>query len=312
MINKFNSLKYNDLSSAGLAAMPAIFVLLWSTGFIGAKLGLPYAEPFTFLFIRFVLTLLLLIPLALLMRIPWPTSPRLWTHIAVSGFLVHGAYLGGVFYGIYLGMPAGLAALLVGLQPLLTAAFAGPLLGEKLTRLQWVGLSLGLIGICLVLGSKLEIGESLFDGFGISALLCVTAALMGISLGTLYQKRYCTSMPLLSGAVIQYLAAGVLLGSGALLFETRQVEWSSTFILTLAWLVLILSIAAILLLMALIKKGEASRVASLFYLVPPVTALQAWWLFDERLPLLGLAGMVIAITGVVMVIRKPAHGATRR
>jgi len=312
MTNKFNSLKYNDLSSAGLAAMPAIFVLLWSTGFIGAKFGLPYAEPFTFLFIRFVLTLLLLIPLALLMRIPWPTSPRLWTHIAISGFLVHGAYLGGVFYGIYLGMPAGLAALLVGLQPLLTAAFAGPLLGEKLTRLQWVGLSLGLIGICLVLGSKLEIGESLFDGFGISALLCVTAALMGISLGTLYQKRYCTSMPLLSGAVIQYLAAGVLLGSGALLFETRQVEWSNTFVLTLAWLVLILSIAAILLLMALIKKGEVSRVASLFYLVPPVTALQAWWLFDERLPLLGLAGMVIAITGVVMVIRKPAHGATRR
>jgi len=312
MTSKFNSLKYNDLSSAGLAAMPAIFVLLWSTGFIGAKFGLPYAEPFTFLFIRFVLTLLLLIPLALLMRIPWPSSPRLWSHIAISGFLVHGAYLGGVFYGIYLGMPAGLAALLVGLQPLLTAAFAGPLLGEKLTRLQWVGLSLGLIGICLVLGSKLEIGESLFDGFGISALLCVTAALMGISLGTLYQKRYCTTMPLLSGAVIQYLAAGVLLGSGALLFETRQVEWSSTFILTLAWLVLILSIAAILLLMALIKKGEASRVASLFYLVPPVTALQAWWLFDERLPLLGLAGMVIAITGVVMVIRKPAHGTTKR
>lgn len=312
MTSKFNRLKYSDLSSAGLAAMPAIFVLLWSTGFIGAKFGLPYAEPFTFLFIRFVLTLLLLIPLALLMRIPWPTSPRLWTHIAMSGFLVHGAYLGGVFYGIYLGMPAGLAALLVGLQPLLTAAFAGPLLGEKLTRLQWVGLSLGLIGICLVLGSKLEIGESLFDGFGISALLCVTAALMGISLGTLYQKRYCTTMPLLSGAVIQYLAAGVLLGSGALLFETRQVEWSSTFILTLAWLVLILSIAAILLLMALIKKGEASRVASLFYLVPPVTALQAWWLFDERLPLLGLAGMVIAITGVVMVIRKPAHGMTKR
>ncbi|EHA17336.1 DMT family transporter [Halomonas sp. HAL1] len=312
MTSKFNSLKYNDLSSAGLAAMPAIFVLLWSTGFIGAKFGLPYAEPFTFLFIRFVLTLLLLIPLALLMRIPWPSSPRLWSHIAISGFLVHGAYLGGVFYGIYLGMPAGLAALLVGLQPLLTAAFAGPLLGEKLTRLQWVGLSLGLIGICLVLGSKLEIGESLFDGFGISALLCVTAALMGISLGTLYQKRYCTTMPLLSGAVIQYLAAGVLLGSGALLFETRQVEWSSTFILTLAWLVLILSIAAILLLMALIKKGEASRVASLFYLVPPVTALQAWWLFDERLPLLGLAGMVIAITGVVMVIRKPAHGMTKR
>lgn len=305
----FKKLRFNDLPSASLSAMPVVFVLLWSTGFIGAKFGLPYAEPFTFLFIRFALTLLLLIPLVIIMRIPWPTSPRLWAHIAISGFLVHGAYLGGVFYGIYLGMPAGLAALLVGLQPLLTAAFAGPLLGEQLKRQQWLGLALGLIGISLVLGSKLEIGESLFDGFGISALLCVTVALIGISLGTLYQKRYCTSMPLLSGAVIQYLAAGVLLGSGAWLFETRQVEWSSTFLLTLGWLVLILSIAAILLLMALIKKGEASRVASLFYLVPPVTALQAWWLFDERLPLLGLVGMLVAITGVVMVIRKPAYKA---
>lgn len=312
MTTLFNKLRPSDLPSAGLVAMPAIFVLLWSTGFIGAKFGLPYAEPFTFLFIRFVLTLLLLIPMVLLMHIPWPSSPRLWIHIAISGLLVHGAYLGGVFYGIYLGMPAGLAALLVGVQPLLTAAFAGPFLGEQLSWRQWVGLGLGLIGISLVLGSKLEIGESLFDGFGLSALFSVTAALIGISLGTLYQKRYCTSMPLLTGAVIQYLAAGALLGGGALLFETRQVEWSSSFVLTLAWLVLILSIAAILLLMALIKKGEASRVASLFYLVPPVTALQAWWLFDERLPLLGLMGMLVAITGVVIVIRNPVGKATRR
>lgn len=312
MPSLFNKLRFNDLPAAGLAAMPVLFVLLWSTGFIGAKFGLPYAEPFTFLFIRFVLTLLLLIPLVVVMRISWPSSPRLWLHISVSGFLIHGAYLGGVFYGIYLGMPAGLAALLVGLQPLLTAAFAGPLLGEQLSQRQWLGLGLGLIGISLVLGSKLDVGESLFDGFGISALICVTIALMGISLGTLYQKRYCTHMPLLSGAVIQYVAAGALLGSGAMLFETRQIEWSPTFIMTLGWLVLVLSIAAILLLMALIKKGEASRVASLFYLVPPVTALQAWWLFDEHLPFLGIVGMVIAITGVVMVIRKPASMATKR
>ncbi|BCA92764.1 DMT family transporter [Vreelandella aquamarina] len=303
MSSIFNALKEKDAASLGLAAMPGIFVLLWSTGFIGAKFGLPYAEPFTFLFIRFVLTLMLLIPLTWLMRISWPSSPRLWKHIAVSGLLVHGTYLGGVFYGIYLGMPAGLAALLVGLQPLLTATCAGPLLGERLTKQQWLGLLLGLIGISLVLGSKLELGSTLFSGFGAGALISVMAALAGISLGTLYQKRYCTSMPLLSGAVIQYIAAGVLLGFGALLFESREVEWSMTFILTLGWLVLILSIAAILLLMALIKKGEASRVASLFYLVPPVTALQAWWLFDERLPLLGLAGMVIAIIGVVMVVR---------
>ncbi|XKH59594.1 DMT family transporter [Halomonas sediminis] len=299
-------------ASLGLAAMPVVFVLLWSTGFIGAKFGLPYAEPFTFLFVRFVLTLALLLPLVLVMRISWPRDAKLWAHIGVSGLLVHGAYLGGVFYGIYLGMPAGLASLLVGLQPLLTAACAGPLLNERLTTRQWLGLGLGLLGITLVLGSKLELGESLFQGFGLGALFSVLAALAGISLGTLYQKRFCTTMPLLSGAVIQYVAAGLLLGLGALLFETRQIDWTPTFILTLGWLVLILSIAAILLLMALIKRGEASRVASLFYLVPPVTALQAWWLFDERLPLLGLGGMAVAIIGVVLVVHKGKSTSSRR
>lgn len=293
----------NPLSTLSLTAMPGVFVLLWSTGFIGAKFGLPYAEPFTFLFVRFVLTLVILLPLVSVMRVSWPSSPKLWAHISVSGLLVHGTYLGGVFYGIYLGMPAGLAALLVGLQPLLTAAFAKPLLGERLTLRQWLGLGLGLIGISLVLGSQLELEGLLFDGFGLAALFSVMAALFGISLGTLYQKRYCTSMPLLSGAVIQYIAAGTLLGTGALLFETRAIQWSLPFVLTLGWLVLILSIAAILLLMALIKQGEASRVASLFYLVPPVTALQAWWLFDEHLPPLGLVGMVVAIVGVVLTVR---------
>lgn len=286
-----------------LAAMPAVFVLLWSTGFIGAKFGLPYAEPFTFLWLRCVLTLAVLLPLVFVMRIPWPGTAPLWGHIAVSGMLVHGAYLAGVFYSIELGMPAGLTALLVGLQPLLTAACAGPLLGERLGKIQWLGLALGLLGISLVLGSKLDFSDSLFEGFGLGALISVTAALLGISLGTLYQKRFCTHMPLLSGAVIQYMAATVLFTLGAWLFETRQVDWTPTFILTLGWLVLILSIAAILLLMALIKKGEASRVASLFYLVPPVTALEAWWLFDERLPWLGLLGMVVAIGGVILVAR---------
>ncbi|WP_085917240.1 DMT family transporter [Halomonas sp. CSM-2] len=298
--------RQRDAASLGLLAMPVLFVLLWSTGFIGAKFGLPYAEPFTFLFIRFVLTVMLLTPLVWILKISWPSSPRLWTHIAISGLLVHGTYLGGVFYGISLGMPAGLASLLVGLQPLLTAACAGPLLGERLAKQQWLGLGLGLLGISAVLGSQLDLGQSLFSGFGLGALLSVLAALMGISLGTLYQKRFCTRMPLLSGAVIQYLAAGGVLGVGALLFETRNVTWSLTFILTLGWLVLILSIAAILLLMALIKRGEASRVASLFYLVPPVTALQAWWLFDERLSWIGLGGMFIAIVGVVLTVRKPA------
>ncbi|MDN6179504.1 MAG: DMT family transporter [Halomonas subglaciescola] len=307
MTRPTSSLRHSLPGKLGLAAMPALFVLLWSTGFIGAKFGLPYAEPFTFLWLRCALTLAILLPLVLAMRISWPGSAALWGHIAVSGTLVHGAYLAGVFYSIQLGMPAGLSALLVGLQPLLTAAFAGPLLGERLGKTQWLGLVMGLVGIGLVLGSKLDFSDSLFEGFGLGALISVAVALLGISLGTLYQKRFCTRMPLLSGAVIQYLAAGVLFTLGAWLFETRQVDWTPTFVLTLGWLVLIVSIAAILLLMALISKGEASRVASLFYLVPPVTALEAWWLFDERLPLLGLLGMAVAIGGVILVAKaKPA------
>lgn len=292
--------------------MPLLFVVLWSTGFIGAKFGLPYAEPFTFLFIRFVLTLALLVPLAHWLSGEWPRGARLWGHIAVSGLLVHGAYLGGVFYGIYLGMPAGLASLLVGLQPLLTAALAGPLLGERLGGRQWLGLVLGLVGVTLVLGGKLDPGEALFQGFGAGALLAILIALLGIAGGTLYQKRHCTGMPLLSGTVVQYLAAGAVLGLGALLFEERRVTWTPTFALTLGWLVLVLSIAAILLLMALIRRGEASRVASLFYLVPPVTALQAWWLFDEALPPVSLAGMAVAIAGVVLVVRGQPSPAGRQ
>ncbi len=146
-----------------------------------------------------------------------------------------------------------------------------------------------------------------FQGFDLGALACVLVALAGITFGTLYQKRFCTGMPLLSGTAVQYLAAGILLGLGALLVEERHIEWTVTFVLTLAWLVLVLSIAAILLLMALIRRGEASRVASLFYLVPPVTALQAWWLFDERLPLAALVGMAVTIVGVVLAARGQAR-----
>lgn len=294
----------HESDSPWLAAMPVVFVLLWSTGFIGAKFGLPYAEPFTFLLVRFTLTLLVLLPLMWLLKAKWPASKALWGHVAVTGLLVHAVYLSGVFYAIELGLPAGLASLLVGLQPLLTAALALPLLGERLSLWQWLGLALGLIGITLVLSGNLAPGEDgLFKGFGLGALACVFAALLGISAGTLYQKRFCAGMPLLGGSVVQYLAASVALGTGALLLETRDIAWTWTFAATLAWLVLGLSIAAILLLMAMIRRGAASKVASLFYLVPPLTALEAWWLFDETLGVLALAGMAIAIAGVVMVVR---------
>lgn len=288
---------------AWLAAMPVLFVLLWSTGFIGARFGLPYAEPFTFLLVRFLLTLVVLVPLVFLLGSKWPRGADSWGKLAVSGLLVHGAYLGGVFYAIELGMPAGLASLLVGLQPLLTTAIAGPMLGERAGPMQWLGLVLGLVGVGMVLTGTLDPGESLFAGFGLGALAWILLALLGITLGTLYQKRYCAGQPLLGGAVAQYLGAGVVLGLGALLFETRQIEWSLSFIMALVWLAMGLSIGAILLLMALIERGEASRVASLFYLVPPATALEAWWLFDERLPLLSVIGMAVTIAGVVLAVR---------
>lgn len=291
------------LQAYWLALMPALFVLLWSTGFIGAKYGLPYAEPFTFLFIRFVCTLLVLLLIIRALRAPWP-APALCGHVAVAGLLVHAAYLGGVFYGIYLGMPAGLTALLVGLQPLLTAVIARPWLGERISARQWGGIALGLLGITLVLGEQLApTAAGLFSGFGLGALAAVLVALAGISVGTVYQKRYCVGMPLASGTFIQYAAAALLLGLGALLFESREITWTPSFLLALGWLVFGLSIAAILLLMALIRRGEASRVAGLFYLVPPVTALEAWLLFDERLGPLALAGMLVTVLGVALTVR---------
>lgn len=298
----FGTIDSMNLQKMGIALMPLLFVLLWSTGFIGAKFGLPYAEPFTFLTIRFALTLLLVVPLVWMLGVRWP--PRaLWGHTAVTGILIHAAYLGGVFNAIEHGMPAGLAALVVGIQPVLTAALAGPWLGEKLNGIQWTGVAAGLGGVCLVLGSKLELDVTLFEGFGVIAIVSILLALAGMTLGTLYQKRFCAEVPLLSGAVIQFSAAAGALGMGAWLLETGEVTWNLTFVMALGWLVLVLSIAAILLLMALIRQGEASHVASLFYLVPPVTALQAWWLFDERLSWPALLGMAVTVAGVFAVVQ---------
>lgn len=287
---------------AFVAAMPALFVLLWSTGFIGAKFGLPYAEPLTFLSIRFVLVIGLLGAVALVMRAPWPADSRLAGHIAVSGILVHALYLGGVFMSIHRGLPSGISALIVGLQPLLTASVAGRLLGERVTIRQWGGLILGLAGVGLVLSTRVS-GAAL-DGFGWDAIAAAIVALLGITAGTLYQKRFCTGMDLRSGAVIQYGGALAVIGAAALATETLQVQWTQSFVLALGWLVLVLSVGAISLLMALIRMGEAARVASLFYLVPPVTAVLAWALFDEQLGAVGLLGMGAAVAGVALVIRR--------
>lgn len=284
--------------------MPALFVLLWSTGFIGAKFGLPYAEPFTFLALRFALVIALLAGVALATRAPWPSDRRLIGHLAMSGILVHALYLGGVFAAIHRGLPSGLTALLVGLQPVLTALVAGRLLGETVSGRQWLGLMLGLAGVALVLSTRLS-GIRL-DGFGWDGVAFALVALFGITAGTLYQKRHCTGMDLRTGAVVQYLGAGALMLPAALAFETMRITWTGDFIFALAWLVLVLSVGAISLLMTLIRLGEAARVASLFYLVPPVTALMAWGLFGETMSMIGLLGLALAAIGVALVVRRPA------
>lgn len=280
--------------------MPALFVLLWSTGFIGAKFGLPYAEPLTFLSLRFALVIVLLSGAAFITRAQWPRDPRLIAHIAVSGLLVHGLYLAGVFIAINRGLPAGFTALIVGLQPVLTAAIAGPLLGEAVCRRQWFGLALGLVGVALVLSAKLTLSAGLdWIAVGFCGL-----ALMGITIGTLWQKRYCTGMDLRTGSTIQYAAPLLVLAPLAAMTETMEIEWTGEFVFALAWLVLVLSAGAISLLMTLIRLGEAARVASFFYLVPPVTALMAWVLFDETLSPVALVGMVVVAIGVALVVRR--------
>jgi drug/metabolite transporter (DMT)-like permease len=279
---------------------PGLFVLLWSTGFIGAKLGVPYAEPFTFLSLRFAIVLLLMLPLAIILRAQWPGTLREGAHIAVAGVLIQGGYLAGCFAAVYHGMPAGVIALVVGLQPIVTAFAAAPLLGERVTRLQWVGLLLGFSGVVLVMWPKLQLHE--LDGVSVA---WSAVSLFSITGGTLYQKRYCSSFDLRAGSVIQFTAALLLLLPVALLTERMNVEWTGEFIFALAWLVFVLSIGAISLLFYLIEHGEATRVASLFYLVPLTTAAMAYLIFGEKLSLLALIGMVIGIIGVALVIRKP-------
>ena len=278
-------------------ATPLLFVLLWSTGFIGAKFGLPYAEPLTFLSTRYVLVIALMTLLALAMRAPWPASPREAFHIGVTGLLVHALYLGGVFMSIHRGLPAGVSALVVGMQPLLTAAAAGLLLGERVSRWQWLGLAMGFAGVGLVVGSKATIDAAALAELG-HMLAPALAALVGITAGTLYQKRFCPRFDLRTGSVVQFvpsLAVTALLASQT---ETMEIAWDGEFVFALLWLVLVLSLGAISLLNLLIRSGSAVNVASLFYLTPPTTALIAWAMFGETLSALALAGMAIAVAGV--------------
>lgn len=284
-----------------LVAMPWVFVGVWSTGFVVARLAMPHAPPITFLCWRYAVSLLAFGLWIRLASVSWPVGRAQWGHLAVSGVLMHAGYLGGVWTAIKAGMPAGTAALIVGLQPLLTALWINGRGQQRIGAGQWLGLALGGVGLLLVVWPKMRAGEVTFVNLGLSVL-----ALAAITAGTLYQKRRVQPGDVRSGNFVQLLAA-LVLSMPLALVESGRIDWHPDLLLALVWSVLGLSLGASSLLMLLIQRGEATRVASLFYLVPPCTALLAWWLFDEGLAAATWAGMALCAVGVGLVLRADAR-----
>ncbi len=278
-------------------AAPAIFVVLWSTGFVATKYVLNSAEPLTYLSIRMACVVGLMAIIAALARPKWPDRAGIG-HSIVAGLLVHGFYLGGTAVAIAHSIPAGLSALIPGLQPILTSTLANRWLGERVTPLQWTGLLLGLAGVVLILHNRPMTGDA---GWG---WLASGVSLVSITLGTLYQRRYCNAIDWRAGNLVQYVAVTIFFGLGAWLFETNEVRWTAEFILAVGWLAVVLSIGSIGLLYWLIRRSAATSVASLFYLVPAVTALMAYVLFGEKLDAVAIAGMTACAAAVFLVNRR--------
>jgi drug/metabolite transporter (DMT)-like permease len=281
--------------------IPALFVLLWSTGFIGARYAMPHAEPFTFLSMRYALAIAILAPAALLARAARPTG-RQAMHAAISGVLIHGVYLGGVFYAVRQGLDAGIAALIVGLQPVITAVLAALFLGERLAPRHLLGLALGLLGVALVVVPRIGEGASLHAG----TLLPVVASALAISVGTIWQKRFGGGLDLRVNTSVQYLGALVPTALLAWGTETGRVAVDGELVFALLWLVFVLSIGAVFLMLKLIREGAVSSVASLMYLTPGVTAVMAWALFGETLVPIQILGLAIAGIGVAAATRRRA------
>jgi drug/metabolite transporter (DMT)-like permease len=278
--------------------IPLFFVFLWSTGFIVARYGLPYAPPLTFLLLRFLGVLAILVPAVLLLRAPWPKGKV--GHVAVAGLLLQAGYLSGVWCAIKLGMPAGLSALIVGMQPILTA-FAAPLIGERVRPRQWIGLAFGLAGVALVVYAKITL-----VGLSWRAIALAVFALLSITAGTLYQKHFCPQFDLRTGTVIQFAASfAAVLPFAWMLENAASIQWTPQFLGAWAWSVAALSIGAIFLLFALIRRSDATQVTSLLYLTPPTTAIMAWAMFGEVLNWMGIAGMALAVIGVIFVVKQP-------
>jgi drug/metabolite transporter (DMT)-like permease len=285
------------LTKLAIAAAPIVFVLLWSTGFVGARFGLPYIEPMTFLAVRMAFVVLIMAAIALIGGARRP-SRREAGHSLVAGFFVHWLYLGGVFIAISQGVPAGISALIPGLQPILISTIADRFMGEKVMPLQWLGLALGFAGVALVLHDRQMVAEGSLLGWSASFV-----SLLGITIGTLYQKRFCGNIDWRVGNLVQYAGACALFAMAAFAFETRVIDWTGELVFAIAWLVLVLSIAAVGLMYWLIRRSAATGFASLFYLVPAVTAMMAYILFGEKLDALSIAGMVVCAAGVVLVNR---------
>ncbi len=283
--------------------MPAVFVLIWSTGFVVAKFGLPYAPPLTFLSIRYALSLLCFLIWIALARVAWPRGTQQWLHLAVSGSLIHAGYLGGVWVAIKLGMGSGLASLMVGLQPVLTALWVSAMAStegstEKVTQRQWLGLALGLGGLVLVVSRKFGSTQEV-TAF---TLASITIALISITVGTLYQKRFVKPADVRGANAVQ-IAAAFVVTLPLTLFETEAVTWTPQFMGALAWSVLVLTLGGSSLLYMLIQRGAATAVTSLLYLVPPCTALMAWLLFAEPITAVTVLGTAITAFGVSLVVR---------
>ncbi len=280
--------------------MPVLFVSIWATGFIVARLVAPHADPLTFLAYRFVLSASAFAGIAAVARADWPRGVRGWRDALVAGVLLQGVYLGGVFWSVRHGLPAGISALVVGLQPLLTAVLAFPLLGERVGVRRWAGIGIGFAGALLVLQPQLRAG---LGGVFVAPLLACGAGMVAITLGTIWQKRTASTADLRTNAAVQFIGAAVVTAPIAVLTEAGRFDASWQAWAGLAWAVCGLSLGAISLLLILIRRGAVAGVASLFYLVPPVVAVLAFALFGEQLSALQIAGMAVAASGVAVASR---------
>ena len=285
--------------------MSPLFILIWSTGFIIARYGMPHAEPLTFLAIRFFGVILILLPCILWFKAPWPSKSQI-VHLAIGGVLIQFGYLAGVWIAIRHGMPVGLTALIVGLQPILTAVFVS-FLAEKITRSQWQGLFLGLLGVFLVLYAQINT-----TGVNAQTIFFNIIGLLSITVGTIYQKKYCAQFDLRTGSLIQFMTSLGLATIGAYLFETREVEWVLELVGALVWGIVGISIGAMSLLFILIRRGNATKVSSLMYLTPPTTAIMGWILFNEPLTILVGLGTLLTMLGVLIVNQTISFNFLRR